>query len=66
MQITVNGKPHHPGEGSTIRDLLAALGVNTPLVAVEQNRVIVPKARHAVALLRDGDVIEVVTLVGGG
>lgn len=66
MQITVNGKPEPLKEGATILDLLTALGVQTPLVAVEQNRSIVPKAQHAKTLLQDGDTIEVVTLVGGG
>lgn len=66
MQITVNGKPEPLTEGTTILDLLTALGVQTPLVAVEQNRAIVPKAQHAETLLQDGDTIEVVTLVGGG
>ena len=66
MQITVNGKPEPLSEGMTILDLLTALGVQTPLVAVEQNRSIIPKAKHAETILHDGDEIEVVTLVGGG
>ena len=66
VQITVNGKLEPLQEGMTILDLLDRLGVDTPLVAVEQNRSIVPKAQHGETVLQDGDEVEVVTLVGGG
>jgi sulfur carrier protein len=35
-------------------------------VAVELNLDVVPRAKHAETLLRDGDRLEIVTLVGGG
>jgi sulfur carrier protein len=35
-------------------------------VAVEVNLEVVPRAQHAQTRLRDGDRLEVVTLVGGG
>jgi sulfur carrier protein len=35
-------------------------------VAVERNGAVVKKARHAEELLLDGDVLEIVTFVGGG
>jgi len=42
------------------------LGVAQPHVAVEVNLEVVPRAEHGEAVLRDGDRVEVVTLVGGG
>ena len=35
-------------------------------VAVERNRVIVPKSRHAETCLSTGDQVEIVVAVGGG
>jgi sulfur carrier protein len=35
-------------------------------VAVEVNEEVVPRARHATIQLREGDRVELVTLVGGG
>jgi len=35
-------------------------------VAVERNRVIVPRSLHQETILESGDHIEIVTIVGGG
>lgn len=64
--VTVNGEPLSLPEGSTVRDLLARLEVGTEGVAVEVNRAIVPRGRHADTVLVAEDEIEIVTFVGGG
>lgn len=66
MQITINGKPEIVPEGTTVAALLEQHGLAGAACAVEINRGIVPKKQHGVRELRDGDVIEIVTLVGGG
>ncbi len=67
MMIRVNGKEREIGEGWTLLDLLEELGVEPGRgVAVERNREIVPKGRYKEVVLEDGDVLEIVTLVGGG
>jgi sulfur carrier protein len=66
MTIQVNGDSRSIADGVTLAALLRELGVTAPHVAVELNREVVPRARHAETLLRDGDRLEVVTLVGGG
>jgi sulfur carrier protein len=66
MQVQVNGEPREIADGSTVRALLDELGVTQPHVAVELNLEVVPRAVHAETLLREGDRLEVVTLVGGG
>ncbi|MBI4605840.1 MAG: sulfur carrier protein ThiS [Planctomycetes bacterium] len=48
-----------PGAQPSIRALQGA-------VAVEVNRVLVPRRTHSVERLRDGDEVEVLTFVGGG
>jgi len=54
------------GGGASIADLLQRLGVGGPRVAVERNKEIVPRAEYAATRLSEGDVLEVVELVGGG
>lgn len=66
MKIEVNGEPREIAEGSSVRKLLDELGVTQPHVAVELNLEVVPRAQHAATKLREGDRLEVVTLVGGG
>lgn len=66
MTVTVNGKEQDLPPGMTIADLLRRLGAEGVPAAVEVNRQVVPRARHEQVELRDGDSVEVVTLVGGG
>lgn len=66
MTIILNGERREVGEGLTLAALLAEIGLRPEHVAVEVNRDLVPRARHGEAQLAEGDVLEVVTLVGGG
>ncbi len=66
MTITLNGQPRDVPEPLTVAELLALLQVKPEHVAVERNRDLVPRARHAQQTLQPGDELEVVTLVGGG
>jgi sulfur carrier protein len=66
VRITVNGDEQDVAEGLTVLALLESLDVPTRYVAVERNREIVPRGRHAETVLDAGDTIEVVTMVGGG
>ena len=66
MTIQVNGESRQSTTAHRGRSLLRELGVTQPHVAVELNLEVVPRAQHADTLLRDGDRLEVVTLVGGG
>jgi sulfur carrier protein len=66
VTIQVNGKPREVASGASVASLLEELGVKQPHVAVELNLEVVPRAQHASTALREGDRLEVVTLVGGG
>ena len=66
LTITVNGEPMQLSAGASVADLLERLRVSTPRVAVERNREILPKADYRGTPLLNGDVFEVVELVGGG
>lgn len=66
MQITVNGKLREVETDATVASLVAALGLDPRQVAVERNLELAPRADHASTPLREGDRVEIVTLVGGG
>lgn len=66
MHLFVNDQPTDLPNGATVSDLLVQLTLPGTRVAVEVNRALVRRADHATTALKDGDQIEVVTLVGGG
>jgi sulfur carrier protein len=66
MKLHVNGDPYEsPCASLTVTALVEELELRGP-VAVEVNRTIVPRARHGLHELREGDVVEIVQFVGGG
>ena len=66
MEITLNGQKRTVPPGTTVESLLGELGLAGQPAAVEVNKSLIPKRRHAGQTLSAGDQIEVVTLVGGG
>ena len=66
MNIVLNGQPREVGQRITLADLLVELNLEPRHVAVEVNRDVVPRTRHAQAVLQEGDRVEIVTFVGGG
>ena len=66
ITVTVNGTPREIQASSTVTSLLTELGLDRSPCAVEVNREVAPKASHGEVTLSGGDVIEIVTLVGGG
>ena len=66
MQIILNGKPMQLDDAPTIAELLQRAGYAERRVAVEINRVIVPRSLHDTRQLTDGDQIDIVQAMGGG
>jgi sulfur carrier protein len=66
MRAVVNGEHRELPEGLTVAGLLQHLGVRGERVAVERNGAVVKRARHADERLTEGDVVEIVSFVGGG
>ena len=62
----MNGQPRDIEPGTTIARLIESLNMQPRYLAVERNFELVPRARHAQCMLKDGDKLEIVTLVGGG
>jgi thiamine biosynthesis protein ThiS len=62
----VNGGAREIRAGATVADLLVELGLDTARVAVERNRMVIPRAQHAATELHAGDRLELVSIIGGG
>lgn len=67
MLLVVNGeKRSFEPPPATVEDLVGALGLPTARVAVEVNGRVIKRADRPTHPLAEGDLVEVVTLVGGG
>ena len=67
MQLTVNGEQRNLKEDFTQLDqVVEALGHHPRLVVVEFNGLILTPDLWAEQQVRDGDSLEIVTIVGGG
>ena len=66
MKVIANGNPVELAEGSSVDDLLAALGLGAKWVVVERNREPVARADLSTTVLAEGDRIELVRAVAGG
>lgn len=66
MKIIVNDESQDVASGTTVAELLQTLEIEPRHVAVEINLDLVPRARHGEHELQENDVLEIVTLVGGG
>ena len=63
--VKINGENQNMA-GKTLAEYLAATNYDPKRIAVERNGEIVPKSQYSEMVLEDGDVIEVVSFVGGG
>ena len=66
MRIVVNGDPRTLDGVDTVADLVREFDLTPERVAVEVNEQLVRRAKYAQTPLKDGDRVEIVTLVGGG
>lgn len=64
--LKINGENSPQAIGQTVAAYLDAHNIDIRTVAVERNEDILPKEKYGVTTLQDGDVIEIVTFMGGG
>lgn len=64
--ITVNGETHSVRESLNVTELLAHLGLDPRLVALEYNGEILHRQHWSITQIQAGDRFEIVTMVGGG
>jgi len=63
--LQVNGKEYET-ESETIAELLEELNIIPEMIAAEVNLKIIRKSNFTHHRLKEGDIVEVVNLVGGG
>ena len=67
LTLTVNGAPTEVAlDGSSVADLVRALGLAGKRIAIEKNGEIVPRSRYETTSVVLGDRLEIVGAVGGG
>ena len=66
MKARINGKDVELDDPTGLLDYLARLGLDARAVAVELNGEILQRDQYEAAVLHDGDVLEIVRMVGGG
>lgn len=64
--ITVNGKKVQISHSLTVTEYLVENLYQQNRIAVELNGKILPKSAYASVTLKEGDVLEIVSFVGGG
>ncbi len=65
MKLTINGEGREVA-AATVLALLEELGLNPQATVVELNHAIVDRGAYQETALADGDVLELVRIVGGG
>ncbi len=63
--VKVNGEVMNIA-GKTVSEYLASTSYDSKRIAVERNGEIVFKSQYDSTVLKDGDVLEIVSFVGGG
>ena len=63
--LKVNGKPVDAA-GLTVEEYLRRENFDARKIAVEINEEIVPKKNFSAVTLRDGDIVEIISFMGGG
>ena len=68
MIVIINGEEKDVPENLNIMELLSFLGVRYREVglAVSVNGEVVPKSKYSEVLVKEGDQVEIIHLVGGG
>jgi sulfur carrier protein len=66
VTIQINGKPQAFTAGQTLPTLLIQLNLNPRLIAIEYNGEILHRQFWDTTPVKEGDRLEIVTIVGGG
>lgn len=66
ITVEVNGNTVNSADSLSLPQLLEQMGLNPRLVAVEYNGEILHRQYWETTKIKDGDRLEIVTIVGGG
>ncbi len=66
ITLTINGKKESIAENSSIMDVMTAKGFKKGIAVAELNEKIISDDNWETTILHDGDIMEIVSFVGGG
>jgi len=66
MNIMLNNEDSEVRDGITIAQLLKDREIENKYIAVEVNKIIIPKSDYQKYEIKNGDRIEIITAIGGG
>ena len=66
IEIQLNGKTHHLKKSLNVSQLLNSLMINKKKVAIEINGEVLSKDNYDSYSIKQNDVVEIVTFIGGG
>jgi thiazole synthase len=66
LTVTINGESRTLKGATSVRALLAGLGMDAAKIAVERNLEIVPRSQYDTVIVDEGDRLEIVHFIGGG
>ncbi|HLZ73285.1 MAG TPA: sulfur carrier protein ThiS [Dehalococcoidia bacterium] len=66
VSLTVNGKMVEIDGDMPLPDFLVGRGINPRTIAVAKNGEVIERGTYDAVVLRAGDVIEIVRMIGGG
>jgi len=65
VRLKLNGKEREVDGARTVEELIASLGIHR-MIVVEHNGAILRRDEYETRPLQEGDVVEIVHMVGGG
>jgi sulfur carrier protein len=66
IDVVINGKNEKISESTTLKQLLELKGINPNVVACEVNMTIIKRANLSQVVLKEGDHVEIIQMIGGG
>jgi sulfur carrier protein len=66
VTITLNDRPHEVADGATLAELIATVTGSSRGSAAAVDGEVVPRSAWPTTVLRDGQVVELITAVQGG
>jgi sulfur carrier protein len=66
ITVTVNGRARDFDRELSLPDLIKHLDIQFPRIAVAHNGTVLRQEEHAATVVRNGDTLEIVRMVGGG
>ena len=66
IHVIVNGRSQEFETEMPLPDLIARLEITHPRIAVAHNGDVLRREEHPATIIRDGDTVEIVRMVGGG